>query len=55
MITVHTRDGEEPFPQGGAYTTDEHNNLEVLTGPDDGSAAVFAEGYWLKAVVDGES
>lgn len=52
MITVHTRDGEQPFDGLCAYITDEHNNLEIITGPDEGSVAVFAEGYWKKAVRD---
>lgn len=54
MITVHTKDGEDPFPGRVGYSTDEHNNLEILTGPDE-SVAVFAEGYWLKAVLDEQS
>jgi hypothetical protein len=52
VITVHTKDGEESFDGKVGYATDEHNNLEVLTSPEE-SVAVFAEGYWLKAVIDG--
>lgn len=51
MITVHTKDGEEPFDGKVGYCTDEHNNLEIVTGPE-ASVAVFAEGYWQKAVID---
>jgi hypothetical protein len=54
LITVHTKDGEESFEGRCAYATDEHNNLEILTGPDE-SVAVFAHGYWVRAVMsDGE-
>jgi hypothetical protein len=54
VIVVQTKDGDEEFPGRVGYCTDEHNNLEIITGPEE-SIAVFAEGFWQKAVIDGES
>lgn len=51
IVTVHTNDGEQRLDATG-YNTDEHNNLEVMTGSKQEKAlALFNRDYWTAVLV----
>jgi hypothetical protein len=58
VIVVYTLDDDRiEFEGATRFRTDEHNNLEILTGTANNPAAVgcFNEGNWLRVLVeDGE-
>lgn len=58
MIVVYTLDGERIECVGAnRFRTDEHNNLEILTGQSNNPVALacFSEGHWARVLVeDGE-
>lgn len=54
MIVVYTADMERlPCVGANRYRTDEHNNLEILTGKDGEQLAVlFNENHWNRVVIE---
>lgn len=55
MIVVYTVDLEKiEFPGANRFRTDEHNNLEILTGVTANPTCVgcFNEGNWLRVLVE---
>lgn len=56
MIVVYTEDGERiECPDANRYKTDEHNNLEVLCGPENRPqpVACFNADWWMRVLVEG--
>jgi hypothetical protein len=54
LIVVYTPSGERVPVDGNRYKTDEHNNLEVLSGPQNSPnlVACFNTQGWDRVVVE---